>query len=258
LAGARSKKELMGRIYDRLGKVYGKRRRTNFGTTFEQLILTILASEAKEPQAIRALTFLQEEYVDWNEVRISPEDILEEDLKKAGVNSSVPVLLKNALEGLLLELSTLKPEILDDLPPQQVRAILKKINLPKSLCASLLLTRAPLPAGAPLPIDSGVARVMVRAGFVKSARSKNEIDRRIRMLLPEEEVHNFHRVVGRLSQEYCFVGEPHCARCPVRQDCRRYKREVSSGRGLSAAHRAAGRLHQRAVSRRSRHPSPKR
>ena len=257
MAATRSQKKVMGRMYDRLGRVYGKRRRINFGTTFEQLILTILASAAKEPQAMKALGLLQKEYVDWNEVRISPEDILQEDLNKAGVNSDVPVLLKNALEGLLLELSTLTPEILDDRSPQEVSAILKRIDLPKSLCASLLLTRTPLPAGVTVPIDSGVARVMARAGFVETARSKTEIDRRIKRLLPEGEMHNFHRVAGRLSQEYCLIREPNCARCPVRQDCMRHKADVSSARGSSAAHRPAARLHQRAESQRSRHPSPK-
>jgi len=258
LAAPQSQKRKMDQMYERLGKVYGKRRRTNFGTTLEQLILTILASEAKEPQALKALGILQEEYVDWNEVRVSPEDVLREDLSGAGVNSNVPALLKRALEGLLLELHTLQPEILDERTPEEVGVILKRIDLPKSLSACLLLTRTASPEDMAVPIDAGVARMMVRAGFAKTARAKSEIDRRIRMLLPPDEVHNFHRVAGRLSQDYCVTGQPNCASCPIRLHCRHYKADWPSAKRSSAMRKSDARLRQTAASRRSRPPSAKR
>lgn len=252
MAGARSEKLKMTRVYDRLGKLYGKRRRINNGTLFEQLIVTILASESKESQAFRALTLLQERYVDWNEVRICPEEMLGEDLRKAGVNSDAPALLKKALEGLLLEFCTLEPNILDGITPNQFGAVLDKIKLPKSVSASLLLTQRPLPEQMNVPIDRGVARVMSRTGFVNTARATNQIKHSIRALLPVPEEHNFHRVVGRLSRDYCHTGDPYCVRCPIRLDCEQFK--VDS----SAMRKPMPRVRQTGAPRRSRPPSAKR
>jgi endonuclease III len=258
LASVRSEKARMARMYDRLGRVYGKRRRTNLGTTLEQLIFTVLTSGAKEPQAIKALNLLQEEYVDWNEVRICPEDILREDLNAAGVNSAAPGLLKDVLEGLFHETASLEPEILDGYTPQQFTAILSKINFPKALTASLLLSLESLPKSVNVPIDSGVARVMVRTGFVRTARATNEIKRCIERMLPGREHPNFHRIVACLSQNYCVNGEPNCRKCPVRNECIHYKTASSADERASAKRRSDDRLRQTVAPRRSRPPSRKR
>lgn len=256
MASVKSQKALMVRMYDRLGKAYGKRRRVNSGTMLEQLVLTILASDNKEPQALKALAILQQEYVDWNEVRISPMDILHEDLCRAGVDSVASTMLKNALEGLLLEVSSLKPEVLDERSSQEISALLKRIDLPKSLSASLLLARSPAPSDISVPLDSGIARIMVRAGLAKTARAKNDIKRSIRAFLPEDEIHNFHRVAGRLSREHC-LNEPSCIKCPIKWDCKHHEALVQ-GDGSTLPKSPPASVRQAAVPRRSRHPSPRR
>jgi endonuclease III len=257
VASARSQKAVMTRMYDRLGKAYGKRRRVGTGTMLEQLVLTILACDNKEPQALKALSILQREYVDWNEVRISPEEALCEDLSKADVNSGAPTMLKNTLEGLLLEVSSLKPEVLDECSSQEISSLLKRIDLPKSLSASLLLARSPLPSDSSVPLDSGIARVMVRAGLSKTARAKNDIKRRIRSIIPEDEIHNFHRVVGRLSREHC-LNDPECARCPIKADCKHHRAHPVENSAPVSSRKPPARVRQAAAPRRSCHPSPKR
>lgn len=257
MASVRTQKALMVRMYARLGKAYGKRRRINSGTMLEQLVLTILAMDNKEPQALKALAILQREYVDWNEVRISPMYILHDDLRKAGVDSGASTMLKNALEGLLLEVSSLKPEVLDECSSQEISALLKRIHLPKSLSASLLLARSPAPADISVPLDSGIARIMVRAGLAKTARAKNDIKRSIRAFLPEDEIHNFHRVAGRLSREHC-LNEPCCIKCPIKWDCKHHKTHPVQSGNSTLANKPPARVRQAAVPRRSRHPSPNR
>jgi len=261
------------RVYERLGRAYGKRRRTRSGTLLEQLILTILSSEAKEHEAFRALSFMQREYVDWNEVRICGEDHLREKLHRVGVNSGVPRLLKQSLEGVLHEAATLRPEVLDTYTPQQIDGMLGKIRFPKSLSASLLLLGKPRWSefdGVEVPIDESVARVMARIGFVKTARATDQIMHCIRTMLPPEEEHNVHRVVAKLAREHCTDSAPQCGRCPVREECRHGKLAAVKVPGTlrnagklkvpgtltHAASKAAPQYRQTGAARSSRPPSP--
>jgi len=252
LTSARSEKARLARIYQRLGRLYGKRRRTNFGTTLEQLVLTVLTSEAKEPQGIRALCLLQDEYVDWNEVRISPDEILREELAGVGVNSAAPSLLKQTLEGVLQETASLEPDVLDAFSPQEFIAILNKIDFPKALTASLVLAREELRKGVKPPVDSGVARVMWRVGLVGTPRATNQVSRCIEEMVPQSEQGNFHRTVGLLARKHCTSGEPFCRNCPLRRDCSFHSSRVSGSTGRSA--RSPRRV---AANRRSRPPSHK-
>lgn len=254
MATAKSGKSKLTRIYNRLGRLYGKRRRTGYGTTLEQLILAVLTSEAKEAEGMKALAMLQEEYVDWNEVRISPGETLREELTGVGVNSRAPDLLKHTLEGLLHETSSLEPDVLDDFSPQQFIAILNRIKFPKALTASLLLARDGLPRGFKVPIDSGIARVMSRVGFIKTPRATNQIQECIETMLPGREQGNFHRTVGMLSRKHCTNDAPDCAKCPLKRDCsfhssRQHELAAASGR------RSAGAARRVSADRRSRPPS---
>ena len=217
MAVSRNEKERLRRIYDRLGRLYGKRRRTKNGTLLEQLILTILTSEAKETYALKAMQVLQERYVDWNEVRICSIEHLHDELRPTGVNSHAPKLLKNTLEMLLHELSTLDPIAIDDYTAAEVCDLLSRIRFPAALQASFLLAQDTLPGSHDVPIDDSVARVMERIGLVKDARACSEI-RNCLKGLPQNEEHNFHRVAANLATAFCKE-EPLCAKCPVRMDC---------------------------------------
>jgi len=246
--------EKIVRIYERLGRSYGKRRRVRCGTLLEQLIITILSSDASESQAFRALLHLQKEYVDWNEVRVSDDLYLGSELSRMGVNSGAPVMLKNALENLLLETSTLQPEVLDTMAFDEMGELLAKIKLPKWVIASLLLmeARARKPMGAvQVPIDEGVARMMWRMGFASTPRATVQIQECIRASMPDEEEHNFHRVAARFSREFCSDPVPNCRRCPIRAECSFPRGKLSSGKTPSAGKT----LRQTGAARRSRPPS---
>ena len=255
MASSQTMKLKMARIYDCLGKAYGKRRRVRCGTLLEQLILTILSSESSEARAFRAFTFLQKEYVDWNEVRVSDELCLSDELRKVGVNSGAPTLLKTALENLLLEKSSLQPEILDSLSFQEVSALLAKINLPKSLAASLLLMdgQARRPGCVvQVPVDEGVARMMWRMGFASTPRATVQIQESLRAFMPEGEEHNFHRVAARFTRNYCSEARPACPRCLLRTDC---LYPLKSGAPDDKPVSAPRTIRQTGVARRSRPPS---
>ncbi|HUU69100.1 MAG TPA: hypothetical protein VM223_25230 [Planctomycetota bacterium] len=254
MAASQAAAEKISRIYERLGKAYGKRRRIHCGTLLEQLILTILSSDASEAQAFRALMHLQKEYVDWNEVRVSDDLSLSSELHRVGVNSSAPVMLKNALENLLLETSTLQPEVLDSMPFAEMGELLGKIKLPKWVVASVLLmeARARHPMGAvQVPVDEGVARMMWRMGFASTPRATVQIQECIRASMPDEEEHNFHRVAARFSREYCGDPIPRCAKCPIRRDCSFAGSKEQSGKATSPAKT----IRQTGAARRSRPPS---
>jgi len=247
----------MARMYDRLGRLYGKRRRTRCGTLLDQLIVTILSSEAPESRAYKAHSLLQRLYVDWNEVRVSDEFCLAEELKSVGVNSGAHLLLKSTLEGLLLEKSNLSPDVLDGSTPEQVATLLGKLNFPKSLTASMLLLLKPNGSGnAQVPLDDGVARFMARAGFAATPRATIQIQECLKTSIPQGEEHNFHRVVGRLSREFCSENEPRCVKCPLKCDCCfiREKSRASSTAGTPAG-KPPARYRQTGAARRSRPPS---
>ena len=261
MAVTKAKKLKMARIYDRLGRIYGKRRRVRCGTLLEQLIVSILSSESSENQAFRAFDHLRREYVDWNEVRVCDEFLLADNLRRSGVNSGAPMLLKNTLEGLLLETSSLQPEVLDAMTSQEVSALLAKIGVPKSLAASVLLldgqTRRPMEAGVPVPIDEGIARLMARAGFASTPRATLQIHECLKTSLPEGEEHNFHRVAARLSREFCG-DTPNCPGCPVKTDCRYTGAKVASpaGKAMPAPAASDVRYAPTGAARCSRPPSP--
>ena len=253
MAAPQSAKKI-ARIYERLGRSYGKRRRIRCGTLLEQLIITILSSDSSESQAFRALIHLQKEYVDWNEVRVSDDLYLGSELSRMGVNSGAPIMLKNALENLLLETSTLQPEVLDAMTFSEMGELLAKIKLPKWVIASLLLmeSRTRKPMGAvQVPIDEGVARMMWRMGFASTPRATVQIQECIRASMPDDEEHNFHRVAARFSREFCSDPTPHCGKCPIRTDCSFPRGKLPSGRTAAAGKT----LRQTGVARRSRPPS---
>jgi len=191
---------------------------------------------------------LQERYVDWNEVRICSIEHLQDELKSTGVNSRAPELLKNTLEMLLHELSTLDPVAIDDYTAVEVCDLLSRIRFPAALQASFLLAQDALPGSHDVPIDDSVARVMERTGLVKDARACNEI-RKCLKGLPENEEHNFHRVTACLAAFYCKE-EPLCEKCPVRIHCESHQTNAESG--AKSGKQQTSRYRQTAAARQSR------
>jgi len=212
-----NKAQLLLRVYGSLSRIYGKARKARKENPFEQLVLCILAHRSSETAAQEALDRLTQEYVDWNEVRVSAVNDLGEMLSRSGIDSATAHVLKSALDGIFNKQYSMNAEFLRDAKPEDARRMLSELDsLPEQIISATLLTSYD---NLPVPVDEEMARVIRRLGVVKADVKLDEIDKLLRTAVPRREAYSFFRVFTLHAYKLCQPVSPDCASCTVRRMC---------------------------------------
>jgi endonuclease III len=198
-------------------------------------------------EAWESFSALKAEFVDWNEVRVSPISEIQEHLRPASSHPSLTgsvlelsVFIKDLLEFVHQERHSLNLENLADENLTEIRRYLKQIRgMDPATIELVLFLRKDHPA---VPLNQAMALTLLRIGILRPGETHDRRAKRLFKHLEPAMVLPFHLYVANLSRETCPPDEKKvaCPSCEIKQVCAFFKRRRRLGRQVSSGPRLVG------------------
>jgi len=197
-----AQKKLLRRL-DKIEKQYGKLHMLKDAPPLEQAIYLMLREGTDFRKAQRAMKVLQEEYVEWNELRVATPKEVVAVLKKinlANVDHKVSRILA-LLSRLFYDFHKKDLEFVRIFPPLQREKILRTLD-PLGLPITYVLLQfyddhSMMPEGMVVCMDA-YNDYLVKEGLVRKTSSENVAKKILEKLVPEDQRYRFHYLVNRM------------------------------------------------------------
>lgn len=225
-------RQLVRKVASRLKKDYSVPSVAVHREALDELLLGILATGSSERRANAALHALAEEYVDWNELRISSACDIAAALPEGDVPDALAVatMLRDVLNRVYEAASEMSLQSFKERPAQDAVKVFAGVRgFPEPALARAVVLAL---GREELPLTAGVAEVCRRLALVE-----NDQEDKLTKLLPKGSLFEFHSLMYRHAQSVCLPDQPRCAQCHLCADCRtgRANTGASTTRRRSAA-----------------------
>jgi endonuclease III len=185
----------------------------------DQLALSIFFRETSYRRSIRALRQLNRNFVDWNEVRISPEEEVVDRLSSSASwawESARSILeLLHSLYEKQNHLSLRR--LIDDRTTTQARRFLRDLPpVDREMANEVLMLSFDLPL---FPCPGKIARLTHRVGLLDDGRPLARNQRRLTDLFDSEYYPALHRFLLNSAGKHCTGDDPDCNRCKLEKVC---------------------------------------
>jgi len=212
-----TEKTLINDIVDALEKKLGKSTRSVKRPLLPAVVKAILAVDSTEKKVDAAYARIEEEYVDWNEVRVTLSRDLAKCIRGVGDEPAKAVALKAVLSKVFGDRHELYLDFLADMQNETLIAYLESIQDMSRLYQQAILVRA-LGHGA-LLIGTGALRVLKRVGVVPRQIKADEAFEVLSGVVPKRRLLSFSVLIAQAASDYCSLREPVCRECPIRVLC---------------------------------------
>lgn len=191
----------------------------------DELISCILSQSTSDINSGRAFDALRARYATWEAVRDAPLPELVETIRSAGLANQKAPRIQEVLRVIGDERGAINIDFLNDLPVEEAKAWLTRLNGVGPKTAAIVLCFAfQRPA---FPVDTHVHRVGQRIGFLPEGISADKAHDVMEAVVPPDDYLNFHLNLIWHGRETCVARFPHCERCPLTAYCDYYQRVVS-------------------------------
>lgn len=212
-AGAR-----LRRILPHLQKRYPWIPREGDLPQLEELVLTLLAYDGSWRQGMRALSAFQEQYVDWNEVRVSsPDEMAEipEIGKLPKVKDKAEALVK-VLDRVFLDHNRIALAFGPD-QGEDAKKYLTGIRELASIARGVFLYRCfKYPKAI---VEAGVTRLLKRLDLLPQGANDEVAQRFLDKVTTGHSLAATWFALARHAEETCVTETPDCPHCAVQADC---------------------------------------
>jgi endonuclease-3 len=167
-------------------------------------------------QANQALSRFKDEFFDWNEVRVSGVEEIQESL--AGIPE--PEHRARKIRRFLRQLFSRTYDFtLDALTKKPLKDALKVLHTYEAFSSDYVTATVVQQAlgGHAIPIDKDTLRVLKRLGISDSAIP--ELRAALERAVPKNRGAEFLNLIEDLANDTCVEGEPECTRCELRKIC---------------------------------------
>ncbi|KAK1388263.1 hypothetical protein POM88_016441 [Heracleum sosnowskyi] len=183
--------------------------------------------------------------VDWEAVRNATHREVSDTIQERGMNNILAARIKDFLERVVQDHGKIDLEWLRDVPPDDAKDFLLSIEglgLKSVECVRLLTLHH-----RAFPVDTNVARVAVRLGWVPLAPLPEEL--KLHLLdsyplldkiqiylfprlcnLDQETLYQLHYQLITFGKVFCTKRNPNCSACPLKGECKHYASSVASSR----------------------------
>jgi endonuclease-3 len=190
-------------------------------TATDELIDCILSQSTNDANRDRAFAGLKAAFPNWEAVMNAPTEQVIAAIKPAGLANQKAPRIQNVLRTIYAERGTLEIDFLKDLPLEDARAWLMRLDGVGPKTAAIVLCFAfNLPA---FPVDTHIHRVGQRIGFLPEGISAEKAHPLMEAIIPPEDYFAFHLNLIRLGREICAARRPACERCPLQAHCDYYQ-----------------------------------
>jgi len=192
-------------------------------------------------KAVKALAD-EEEFADWNEVRVSTQRELEDVLNANRVEEAADLSprLKTFLQAVFEELDDTELDTLKDLKPDKAKRFISTLPGLPPWATAYLLTLVGMESL--VPWDPHTERVAGRIGLYDPNAPLPQKKKQLRAALQDEDPLRLHHLFVEHGKKTCTDVDPKCPKCPVNGDCayyarrgRRSKKSSTDGNGTNGS-----------------------
>ncbi len=210
-------------IYRRLLDAYGEPDWRPRYPPLEELIITTLAQNSTDHNALMAYRRLRERFPSWEAVMNAPVEAVIDAVRPAGLTNQKGPRIQAILRKVWQEQGAFDLSFLGELSTEEAEAWLTSIKGIGHKTASIVLLfcfNRPT-----FPVDTHVSRVSRRLGIVPERASTRQIRAVWEHLVPAEWYYPLHLNLIRHGRQICKARRPQCARCVVQDVCDFYREQ---------------------------------
>lgn len=231
-ASLAQQKKKMRNVMERMKKKYGVVKLINKDADIAQCLYLVLREGWDYRKATKALKKISEEYVDWNEVRVSYNKELCETIafvKYADIDKKVE-RIKEILQDVFNDYNSLDFDFLVDMDFEEILSYFLELT-PLGKSNSLVFLQC-LQDGIDgiesnhsqtLVMSTDALRVGVRLGLIKKTSSHNVARKEFSKILDPSAYFEFQNRFVRHGEELCRSKNPLCKDCFLNSVCKYYK-----------------------------------
>jgi endonuclease III len=213
-----SKTQLLANIHTALKRRYKPKPDREAGklTVLKAVVYGICHENTTREHANQALSRFEDEFYDWNEVRVSSVDEIKEAL--AGIPD--PEERAQRIRRFLRQLfNRTYGFTLDALAKKPLKEALKTLQTYEAFASDYVVATVIQQAlgGHAIPIDNAAFRVLKRIGF--SETTVPALRAVLERAIPKNRGAEFVDLLEDLASDTCVEGDPDCPRCEVRKVC---------------------------------------
>jgi endonuclease-3 len=205
------------RIVRALTQTYGEPPRLSEGDALDLAVHVILRDGISERAAETALARLRQDFVDWNEVRVSTPHQVVRALgdPQGGLERARAIL--GLLRAVFRRQNEMSMAFLREAGAAEARSFFETVpELGPVLSAKMLM----LVLGHPsVIVTPEVARVCQRLELVREDYDKSQIERRLERLVARNLMPELYHVFQEHARRACLAQDPRCKGCPILKQC---------------------------------------
>jgi len=207
-----------------LEKLYGAKRKVKQDTMLQQVLVGLLSVGTSTSNAVRALKLLGEEFVDWNELRISAPEEISEVLASCKVTPAAGRCVTRFLLALFEQTSALTLEFLEKEKPNAAYERLMGLSgAPPQAAAEAALGWFNAPF---LPVDGELRRILARMGIIEKGATDQAVRRTLQRLVKRRDYYRFYHLLTDHAAIFCRHEEFDSEHCVLLSDCEMGQRHV--------------------------------
>jgi endonuclease III len=186
----------------------------------DRLLLLLLAKDATAQRAQAALERLRRDFVDWNELRVSPVFEIQRSLESLEEGDVSPKAdrLRRLVSRVFEKKNSLSLDWLKGETPEAQDRFLDSLEaLDAYMIHAFLLS---LRETDEVAFHQNMSRVLQRIGLVSRTGSPSKALEGIRAIAPPDDLASFQAVLIRLGEELCGPKVVQCERCKALPLCK--------------------------------------
>lgn len=223
MTGERGKR-LARRMLSCFRKAYGRPKTAVRRSPIEEILIGVIADGCSERRAEAAVGRLRDEFVDWNEVRVGTAADIAAFLSDARDPMASGEHVRRILERMSERSSDLDPAFLAELAPHEAAGLVDGIpGFPEPAISRVTLLQLGHDTCPPTVQVVALCRRIGLLGDGDGAAMAGQI----RKLVPKAAMYEFHALAYYHAANVCRDGEPACAECVLRFDCRTWRVQES-------------------------------
>ena len=191
-------------------------RKSELPDSVDMIIATILSQNTNDKNSFKAFQNLKKKYKDWEELLKIPREIIEEDIRIAGLGLQKSKAIKNFVEEIYSErkeISLSHIEGMNNFAAISELTKYKGVGVKTASCVLLFAEGRNI-----CPVDTHVHRTVNRIGIAR-AYTPDKTFLKLNEDFPPKIAHQFHTNLIRLGREVCTSKNPSCGVCPVNMEC---------------------------------------
>jgi endonuclease-3 len=241
-----SKTQLLNNIHTLLKKRYKIKADANASrlSILKAVVYGICHEDTTREQANQALSRFKDEFFDWNEVRVSTVEEIQENLAGISDPEERAQRIRRFLRQLFNRTYGFTLDPLTKKPLKDAIKVLQKYDAFSSDFVTATVIQQAL-GGHAMPVDKATHRVLERIGI--SEPDIHALRSILERAIPKNRGVEFLELIEELANDTCLESAPECPRCELRKLCAYAQTKKKEAHAAPAARAAAARAAKGAV-----------